>query len=670
MRLTKLSLIIAVLAFAVFLGKYTFAEEPTKEVAKEASSTKILAQVNLQDASIVSQEENTLNITFNLNNREGAQSGVRYGIRLVEISEGKQIVADEYVYPEVLSLGENTTTTKNISYTPPFNISGEYNVYISAKNYSGIPLGSGYLGKVTFSEQVKTVEIIPGTCSTSVERADNAVAGSGSKTISLSKGDKISLNCVVKNNLNKLVIVSPIFETFIRSLYGEEVETLPLSVANTITLRPLEEKAVNFLIPENTTPQAYVTKIFVEGDGVKSNSILTSYSISGLSATIQNVSLDKTSYDKGELATISVFWQPVVANEEEAKSISYKADIVGRNKRSCLEKTLESQVTAFGLMEIPTNIVRSCDDPEVTIALLDATGKVLDQKALVFEANEKTNLFQGKTGMIAIIILVLLVITGIIIYVKNLKKDNKPKDDNSNTPKSGHIEGAMLAIFFILSMFLIPGDNAKADTIYVSPSGTSDVYPWDTSYGVLVLNFNLDKSTYSPGEYVSLESTVSYDFGGYDCSSINLTATPSSTWSSEQIDFNGETIICPDWEYGAMNNLYAGATAGSYYVDIYGTAYLRGIYAADVGWQMPFSVSSPSSTVDVTASNQQSLTVTSGTGVTIRWSNQNASSGTVCSCSISTGGNCGSPSTGPVTDYVGGTFTPLTTTTYTVNCNP
>ena len=659
MRLTKIYLVIGLVILSTFFASNVLAENEKPE----ATTNKVtLAQVNIQDVKIISQKENTLEISFNLNNRDGAQSGVRYGVKLIESVGGRLKTVEEYVYPEVLSLAENTTTEKTISYTPSFSIKGEYEVVVSARNYSGLLLGAFNLGKVVFTEQPKTIEIISETCSTSIERANKSAVDKNTQTILVSAGDKISLSCIVKNNLSEQVSVTPRYETYIKTLYGEKITGLPES-KDVISLRPLEERNFVFAIPRSELPQSYLTMVSVGNEKIQSNSIQMSYTVSGLSATIQNVSLDKNSYKANETAKIAFFWTSSATNREELTSISLKADIVNKNKRSCIESPINTQMAGVGFIEIPVTISKSCDDPEVTISLYDASGKVLDQKALIFEANEETNLFSGKLGIIAIVIIVLLVLAGLILYFKNLK--DKDGDDK---PKSGHIEGAVLAIFFVLSVLLVPWGEVKADTIYVSPSGTSGVYPGDTSQGVMVLNFNLDKSTYSPGEYITLETTASYIFNGYDCSNINLSAAPSSTWSSEQIDFNGETIICPDWEYGATTNLYTGASAGSYYVSITGTVYLRGIYAADVGWQMPFSVSSPASVtvwatnVNTGATSSGSISITSGTPVKIFWTTNNAS-GRTFYCSPS----CGS-STGNVQEYwTGNYYYPSSTTTYFVS---
>lgn len=643
MRLTKIYLVIGLVILSTFFASNVLAED--EKPAAENKSI-VLAQVNLQDAKIISQKENTLEISFNLNNREGAQSGVKYGVKLIETVDGKQVTAEEYVYPEVLSLAENTTTEKIISFTPSFNIKGEYEVVVSARNYSGLPLGTSNLGKITFTEQPKTVEIVSGTCSTSIERANKNMVDKNTQTIFVSNGDKIFLNCIVKNHLKEQISVTPQYETYIKTPYGEKIVGLPES-KEVISLRPLEEKNFVFAIPRNDLPQAYLVKTSVGNTKLQSNSIQTPYVISGLSATIQNVSLDKNSYKANETAKIAFFWTSSATNREELISISLKADIVNKNKRSCIESPINTQMAGVGFIEIPVTISKSCDDPEVTISLHDASGKTLDQKALIFEANEKTNLFSGKLGIIAIVIIVLLVLAGLILYFKNLKDK-----DGGDKPKSGHIEGAMLAIFFVLSVLLVPGGEVKADTTYL---------------GEVFAECWTDGSIYSPNSSVVVQCQYSVGYGSYS-------AGAGAQISGQPTYVSSPPSHVPQYYEDSypvlVGTLTAPSASGNYYVvvSLYVTNLVNpydsgNVYHADL--QLPFTVSAPvSATVDVKANGQDYLTITSGTRVGITWNSYNSTS---CSCSPSCGNSWGSY---PSTPFFGGDVYPTSTTTYTVSCDP
>lgn len=662
MRLSKFSFIIALLVFSVIFSEKVIAETlPAQE--KSESKTIVLAKVNVQDASIVSQEENTLVLSFNINNREGAQSGVKYGVRLVEKIGNQQKTIDEFVYPEILSIPTNSNIPKTIKYTAPASIDGTYYVYISARNYSGLPLGSIEVGKATFTKQLNTVEILAESCSTEIVRAGSVIENNTNQNI-VSKEDKIILSCYIKNNLGDEVLTSPIFETRYRTLYGDEVPQLGGDISP-VLLRPLEEKLVSLTLPKIVVPQSYITKIYFKTNGVNSNHITMAYTVSGLSATIQNVSLDKNSYKANEEAKISFFWTSSATKREELTSITLEADIVNNNKRSCIDNPLNTQLAGVGFIEIPVTISKACDDPEVTIALLDATGKVLDQKALTFEANEETNLFAGKTGIIAIIVILVLAIIGLAIYLKNMKKKNK---DNNNTSLSGHIEGTMIAILFALALSFIPGGTLSADTIYLDSSGdcggprgcsVSDEY--------MILNINMYQSTYEPGEPIYVYSAIGDKVPEYSNSGYFLWAT-----------FNGvrQKIVEGDQQIGyIIDSIFtAQQTPGSYSIDYDGYVYgFSGIEEVYFSGSLPFTVVAPVTvapmTVEITANNTPGeITIKKNDTVDITWSVRN-SDGATCYCTYDGNKSCGEPSVGNVENHLGYTnIKIIETTVFKLEC--
>jgi hypothetical protein len=678
MRSTKNFFIIGLLIFSsLFVGKVS------AEMDKQEAETKpiVLAQINVQDIKIISQEENTLNISFNINNREGAQTGVKYGVRVTTQVDNKQKIVDEYVYDEELSVGENITIEKNIVYTAPAGLEGKYNIYVSVKNYSGLPLGSSKAGEVTFLAKPKMVEIIEETCTSTIS-GEKKLTSSVSSIMTITKNDRITYSCVVKNNIKETIQVIPVFETHLISLYGEKAPEIPAGDTK-IVLRPTEEKIIDFLIPQREIPQSYITKIFVKGENLISNSILASYTVSGLSATIQNVSLDKNSYKANEVAKMAFFWTSSATNREELTSISLKADIVNKNKRSCIDNPINTQMAGVGFIEIPITINRSCDNPEVSIALLDATGKILDQKALIFETNEKFNLFNGSTGIIAISVIVLLIIASLIIYFKNLKK----KDYNDNHPKSGHIEGAMLTIFFALLISFLPGGLVRADTFFITEQGNLET-SYDLQVGsdaLIVLNINLDKYVYTypedPYIYLTTEAYVMNDdyaylteleayveYGGFNWIALNQTIYP---------ELNGpyfeETWI--DFVDGVEDaqELYVRGNA------VFPQSQIIFPFGIDFETSLPYVLlrSDPpvEPTVTVYATNANTaektsdyLTVNAGTPIDITWDVLN-SQGATYYCHISTGGSCGT-SIGDVMGHDGGRYYPIATTTYIGNDQP
>lgn len=416
MKLFKISSIGLFVLFSFILATGVSAVGTTKSTSKAI----VIAQVNVGDAKIVSQKGNVLNISFNITNRDGVQSGVRYGVKLIQKTTKSQILVDEYIYPEVLSIGANSTIEKNITYTAPANLDGAYTALVLVKNYSGLPLGTGFLGEIKLVSSVDTVKILPETCSTSTSADKNVSSTPINRGISVSPKENILLTCTVINNSKESVSSVPLYETHYRSLYGDIAEHQG-GDSTPILFKAGEKKSVSLTLPKATIPQFYSVKVSFKSGKVYSNSVVVNYSLSGLSATIQNFSLDKNSYKINETANISFFWTASSNVKESLSAIALEAKITDKRQKECIVP-VNQLLANTGLVKIPVSIIRDCDSPQVSIALKDASGNILDQKQLSFESTEKLPAkFADKNGII-IAIIGILVVAGIVIYFRNLKK--------------------------------------------------------------------------------------------------------------------------------------------------------------------------------------------------------------------------------------------------------
>jgi len=125
--------------------------------------------------------------------------------------------------------------------------------------------------------------------------------------IGVSPNEKLKIQCDgVKNNSQKNINFTAQAETRGRTIFGKKIGDQELSKE---TIAPGEEKNFSFLIPKNNLkPQAYQTTIsFFDNKNKISNDINIRYVIQGESATIQNASLDKDYYKKGDNANVKIF---------------------------------------------------------------------------------------------------------------------------------------------------------------------------------------------------------------------------------------------------------------------------------------------------------------------------------------------------------------------------
>lgn len=422
-----------------------------------ASSAGVLvATVNIQEATIASQQDNTIRAFFTLTNGEGVQSGVRYGVQLYSETTKGKVLVDEKVYDETLNLAENTSVRKSISYTAPVTLSGSYQLVLISKNAANFPFAIYPLGKVTFTASTKGMVITPDSCTATLDKKPKVY--SLKDTLMLNSPLQIVvLTCVATNTGTAAVSTVPKIVTKERSSYGEIVQTGPV-VTSALTFKAGEKKSFSLVLPLAQKPQTYVASLsFVTGD-ISSNSIPVTYSIPGASATISNLSLDKDFYKRGETAALSLIWSGSTPN------ISAEVKLMNSLGLNCA-KPIEQAVTP-ATIEVLIPITASCRDPHVVVALKDSSGTVLDQKE--FSATTTSTAGGDKTLFIVVIIFAALAIAG--IYLKRHKKSTIVPIENNSVPMR-----AILPIIVIAGlMSLVPFAKVSANTtVYTSGPGGS-----------------------------------------------------------------------------------------------------------------------------------------------------------------------------------------------------
>ena len=168
----------------------------------------------------------------------------------------------------------------------------------------------GLVGKVKITRSVKGIEIIPETCKLSIPGEEKSYRRySLLEGVDIGSTESIQLNCSALNSDSKAITTTPAFETHFRTLYGEivphtNVENAPIS------FEAGERKDISILLIKATKPQAYDVKVSLKYDNNNSNAITVHYVIQGVSATIQNLSIDKDFYEKGETAKMFFSWSP------------------------------------------------------------------------------------------------------------------------------------------------------------------------------------------------------------------------------------------------------------------------------------------------------------------------------------------------------------------------
>lgn len=657
-NLSKLSLLVVFLS--IFISTPVFAVNPTDKATP--GEVMLLASVNIQNAKIVSQKGNVFNISFSLSNGAGLQTGVKYGVKLIQESGAGQLTIDERVYDESLTLNPNMTTKKDIVYGAPASLSGSYILMLTSNNSSGFPFGFANLGKVTLTATTKGIEILPETCTLQI------IGDKTGKTYSLVQGvgingeESISLTCEALNSSKVEVTTTPSYEVHSGSSFGDILSQNGGSV-DPITFKAGEKTSFSVTLPKATIPQIYNVNFTLNDKDNKSNSIDVNYMVLGVSATIDNVSLDKDYYNKGDTALLSLIY-----TSNASSPISSKIQISNSKGKSCAEPQTQTLTQPIPL-KIDTSIVitSSCIDPKITATLTDDKGVVLAQK----EFNVKTTSAvpaQASNKIIIYVIIALLIIIILFIYFK--KKKNLP-----STQPTNNISMSIIFPFLLLvALFgFIPTDKVSADTYKFTDGYPGCQYDNACPHGWTSGYFTFDQSSYSPSSSIVVYTsfTIFTETIGYGPND-KTTITGSINGQSKNKYITGSDIYLSAYY---SDSFTAPSTTGSsdaslkiYYVHHIGSnAATNPSYSHTYSFSYvvaPLSTPPSSNVPKVTVKangNELGDTISSGGQATISWE-ATGFTGTV-TCSES-GGRGGSGPTGrfDVSDMT-------TTKDFTVSCS-
>lgn len=498
----------------LFVSGYSFI---ANAVVDNNINSPILSSVGIHNIKVLSQDGNNVNLSFEISNKEKIQTGVKYSVKLVKESEKGQFVVDEKVYDESLTLSENSFIQKEITYNAPSGLDGEYSLLIVSRSESGYVFSVSYGGKIELKRTKEGVYIMNETCNITVNSDKFKRSYSLTDGVDINQEENLVLNCKVINTLATEASLTPKFETHFRTIYGEKVPHIDVTNEK-ITLSPKEEKSVSITLPKAKSPQAYDVKTSLSYNGGESNSVVAHYVIQGVSATIQNASLDKDFYMKGETANILFSWFPSADNfpnsrlgkATEVAEIFVKGRITNNTGLKCVDDIYEPLSQDHNTMKnnISLPVKRDCVNPNLSFSLLDKDGNVLDERTFSVETASKEAPQNTNTKMIIIIIAILVVIVLLVIFfIKNKKSDT---GINNNTIASI----AILAIFLFGLAFSTIKTNANQLVINGGETGGSGVYQYTASTGVtppgLSATIGLDQLVYDANFPVGVTASLYY----------------------------------------------------------------------------------------------------------------------------------------------------------------
>ncbi len=370
----------------------------------------VVATVSINNAKIVSQNDRDFVISFDISNKIGSQSKVKYSIQLVKISSLAQTIFDEKFYDEALFLSENMTIHKTVNYIVPSSVSaGTYTLYIRSQNASGLPLSIIGLGDIKISANILgSIEIIPNTCTFSYSQNKYFEASTNNN---ISTG-YINAKCKVKNTFLKDTPMVLDFVTRSPSVFGNIIPIFGSSTRNILIKKGTND--VTIMMPKAKKPQYYNLSFHLTSTDTKilSNTISYDYFIAGEQGIIKNVVFDKTYYKSGDTANVQIY-----SSQSSTSTIS--AIIRGSSGEYC-SATSSKVVSSVSITNLLIPIEKNCLNPKAGVILSAMNGKILDSNNLQIITTTGVTSKRAPALPITIVILILIIflllIIGILIY--------------------------------------------------------------------------------------------------------------------------------------------------------------------------------------------------------------------------------------------------------------
>jgi len=493
-----LTLALSMLTFC--LGNFVHAQNvPVAPRQDPAAKAITVATVNLYNAKLESQDQNKLQISFDISNREGIQPGVKYAVQLVQRTDKIQNLIDTKVYDEVVSLGANETIHKNITYLAPEFLSGKYMVNIEARNSQALPLGMISVGEFTFAGNNQYIGIDSSSCYLTIDKDIKPTKYNLTQGVDIAQDETLQAHCNVINNFKNKITITPVFATYARSIFGKIISS---EKQTPVDLNSNQKMNITLAIPKTTEPQAYDAILTLQDAQGKiiSSPIDFHYVLHGASATIQNIRLDKDVYQVGDQAKLSFYWSGSADSFPNSRlgktdigQTSVNIEMKDDQGNACTDSFI-AQIQEGSTQDFTLAVNKDCRNPQILVSLADSNGNVLAKdnfNVTTKDLSEKKGIVQdvvnnqnsAKTSLIfrIIIILIAILVFATIIWL---------------IIKKGRQEGKLfIFIFLLLGGMLVANGEARADTVYV---------------GNYQFTIQMDKQTYSPGEVMNIRGGFWY----------------------------------------------------------------------------------------------------------------------------------------------------------------
>ncbi len=465
----------------------TIPEEVVFDVSEEENGSKSSSLVNIADINlgdvIFTEQDRTFSGSFALLGKMGQQNDILYG---VVVYDTDQTLLHAEKLGEEKSLQEGQLKTYSFTYTLPTWIEGEVSISLAAYTKNNLPLGMQPLVQKIYTKSQAESFSCKGETDTEI-------------TCTTLSDDTLQISYTTGSFFKE-----PVF-----------IETKEIKKGEKISITPeLAPGKYNIHITNSEKTKTEIEYLY----------------IAGTHGEILNVVVAKTQTDSLELV--------VTARVSPRNDASVKVKVLDKNNQPCLEteKTLETTVNSF---IVPS----SCIEGNVQVELFDATKKSLVSQNSTFNASSfvpdvsvvlpafetigtDTTEDSGPSFIETLIITMIgLILLGSLVFFLRSKAASK------------------VLPLILFAFFFLASDIGRADAIFfVETWGPDGCQGCEIAHSLFV-TVTGDKSTYTPGETMTLTVQVSISRDAGTDANDTFFANGYYNGSSDIFDISGSAPL-------------------------------------------------------------------------------------------------------------------------------
>jgi hypothetical protein len=188
---------------------------------------------------------------------------------------------------------------------------------------------------------------------------------------------------------------------------------------------------IQFTLDKPDKPQAYSASLdLVENKNVVSNQVEVHFVVSGPSATIQSISLDKNYYKKGDKLGLNLLFSGPADNFSNSRTEKTKLNDIfteifivnSDNNQECvfIKDTVSSNYPIAEYSDLET--LNDCYNPQVTVVLRDEKDNILAERTVKVESQIKNlekeeNIAFEKQEEDKKLVLILIISLSFVVFV-------------------------------------------------------------------------------------------------------------------------------------------------------------------------------------------------------------------------------------------------------------